>query len=123
MRERLLQALGTLLITVPGILLVTVFLVPFRGPKECLEMFRGEHPEMARTSGIVSRVWTRTQGERWVSALLVQPGDITREQLTIVCYFARTNYVPDRVEVFDGDRVGALKHVSMSNLDPRTWLK
>jgi hypothetical protein len=58
--------------------LLAELLVPIEGPNYCKTAFRSAYPDLARESRVVRGVWTRTQGERWLSALVVQPMDITQ---------------------------------------------
>jgi hypothetical protein len=68
-------------------------------------------------------MWARTQADHWISALVVQPHDISKPPVTVVCHFGSSNYVIDRIELFEGNRVSTLKDISRSNLDPRTWFE
>jgi hypothetical protein len=80
-------------------------------------------PGWSDRAAIGKRVWTRTQADHWVSALVVQPFDLSQEPITVVCHFASTDYSGPRVEVLAGDRVDRLKKASLSNLDPRAWAR
>lgn len=123
----MLARLGRRLMSLIGIGLaiavVTTVTVPIRGPKRCAEEFRISYPELAAQSSIIRRVWARTQGDHWLAAIVVQPFDVEQKPSTVVCHFARTNYVRGRIEIFSGDKVEQLKQVSVSNLAPSTWFQ
>lgn len=123
MKQRLREWLTGLVGFALMILLLASLIVPTQGPSYCESAFHDKYAALAETGSITTRMWTRTQASHWVAALVVQPQDISRQPITVVCHFRTTNYVIDRVEIFDGNRLHALKDVSRSNLDPRTWFQ
>lgn len=123
MSERILARLASLLGVGIMIFSLVVVTTTRKGPEYCLQAFRSAYPSLAQGAGVVSRVWARTQGDHWLSALLIQPADIAQGRATVVCHFASTNFVEGRVDIVPGDRIQELKDVSTSNLAPSTWFK
>jgi hypothetical protein len=120
---RLKEGLLSLVAIGLGITIVVNLVVPAEGPKYCAAQFRSAYPQLFAQSSITKRVWARTQGDHWLAALVVQPFDIEQQPSTVVCHFARTNFVYGRVDLFHGDKVAKLKEVSVSNLVPTTWFQ
>jgi hypothetical protein len=117
--DKIATAIG-LVILIP---LFAVLTVPLDGPGYCIKAFRESNPDFARGVSVVRRIWTRTQRDHWVSALIVQPYDLSQSPSTVVCHFARANYVSPQVEIYDEDRSSRLKDISTSNYNPVTWFK
>ena len=102
-----------------GIVLLTV---P-QGPQHCEAAFRQQGGPDSASPQVFQTMWTRTLKDHWIAAIVLQPEDITRDPFTVVCHFAATNFALKELQFYDGDRTKELKRISMSNIDPRTWLK
>ena len=71
-----------------------------------------------------SGLWTRSIDSHWLVALTATPTDFASNDVyTIVCHYKSTNYVFDRVEVLNGDRIGRIRATSKSAANPLLyWL-
>jgi hypothetical protein len=97
---------------------INLALLP-RGASYCTENARHEFPALIDSGIVDKRMWTRSLRNHWVAAIVVSPKSIDDTvQTTIVCHFKSTNFEFDRTELFPGNRVNAVKRISVSHLDP-----
>lgn len=101
----------------------TIVLVPMESSKYCRSAMRKDYPRLSDSSVVVRTIWAPTQGNHWLSAVVVQPYDLNADRVTIICHFQSTNYVLSHTEILAGDKTDALKETSLSNFDPRTWFQ
>ncbi len=105
------------------IFLLTQVVVTNKGPSHCRPHIKNEFPVLTEQSVEVYAISTRTIDNKWVSAFLYQPKDLNKDPITVVCNFQSTNYVLENLQPYQGNKIEALKAISMSNYDPRTWFK
>ena len=126
--EAVLNALVFLAFAIGGLVLVGGALLnglaSVDGPDRCEKAARAEGAFFFDSAGVARTMLTRYRHDRWISAIVVQPYDLDRPPITMVCTFAGTNYAnPTNVDWFKGDRVDALKDISTPLEYPTTWFK
>jgi len=125
-RSATAKALEVAVLIVGGsllIMLLATLVAPTKGPRYCRRAFRTQFPELAVATHEYRFAWTRTMGDHWVTAIVVRPENLSLPPFTVVCHFQSTNYVFNRLEQYDGDKIREFKHSSLNNWNPSAWFK
>jgi hypothetical protein len=93
-----------------GILTLLGAGVSAKGPSRCVGELQQRDSSFFSEHIVTRTMWTRSENGRWLTAIVVEPKDLSRtDQVTVVCYFQSDNYRFSRLETHDGDRTAKLK--------------